>query len=240
MPHRSTARAVTLALLVAVVGGIPLHSEDAAAAAGPTPPGAASQTVFPIEGQSAASGLAARRGGGGHLRGGDFSAAAGLSRGVDWMAMMKRLLHWKRSGIQPGPEWDFVPQLVGSLLPGNSLKWDAPCFSATSAVESEPTMGTGGMVVSVQIELEGRRGVICEDAYLLATPWRYLLLDEAISGSHIEKWGPMTRHSIPPRPRRLAILAACLTDPCGRVCGLGYKHEQKRTRVPPVDAGCFC
>ena len=117
MPHRSAARAVALALLVAVVGGIPLHSEDAAAAAGPAPPGAASQAVFPTEGQSAASGLAARRGGGGHLPSGDFSAAAG----VDWMAMMKRLLHWRRSGIQPGPEWDFVPKLVQNPRPPPSF-----------------------------------------------------------------------------------------------------------------------
>ncbi|KAJ1482286.1 hypothetical protein T484DRAFT_2667504 [Baffinella frigidus] len=210
MPRRSAARALTLALLVAVAGGIPLHSHDAAAAAGPASPaaastgafpaegqsvasGLASKGAFPIEGQSAASGLAARRGGGGHVRGGAFTAAAAERHGVDWLSIMERLLKWRRNGIQPGPEFDFVPQLVGSILPGASLKWDAPCFSATSAVVRDvPTQTKDGAVVTVTIELQGRTEMICEDAYLLATPWRYLLLDEAISGSHVEKWGPMT------------------------------------------------
>lgn len=229
MPRRSAARALTLALLVAVAGGIPLHSHDAAAAAGPASPaaastgafpaegqsvasGLASKGAFPIEGQSAASGLAARRGGGGHVRGGAFTAAAAERHGVDWLSIMERLLKWRRNGIQPGPEFDFVPQLVGSILPGASLKWDAPCFSATSAVVRDvPTQTKDGAVVTVTIELQGRTEMICEDAYLLATPWRYLLLDEAISGSHVEKWGPMTRHGIP--------LLVCDRN-------LGHKREQ--------------
>jgi len=142
-------------------------------------------------GDSSMEQLATGRGTRGHVRGGAFQLPHPEQRGVDWLSVMNRLHERGRTGVQPGPEWDFVPELVATVVPGDAAKWEAPCFSATSLVETTPVQEAGGTVVSLKISLTGRTGVLCEDAYLLATPWRYLLLDEALSGSHVERWGPM-------------------------------------------------
>mmetsp|Transcript_60153 Transcript_60153/g.141596 ORF Transcript_60153/g.141596 Transcript_60153/m.141596 type:complete len:550 (+) Transcript_60153:53-1702(+) len=90
----------------------------------------------------------------------------------------------------PGPEYAFVPQYLGSVMPGNStIEWSSPCFKHASASIS---LNADKTTVSVTIQLDDRKTLLCDEAYLLATPFHYEILDMALISSKTITWTKTT------------------------------------------------
>uniref|UniRef100_A0A7S0NDH2 Uncharacterized protein n=1 Tax=Hanusia phi TaxID=3032 RepID=A0A7S0NDH2_9CRYP len=88
----------------------------------------------------------------------------------------------------PGPEWSFVPEYIGSLRPGGGgIRWMGNCFNDTSSeVNMDPQHEA-----KVTISMHSPVAIFCEDAYFIATPFRYDLVDFIIHGKYEIKWGKM-------------------------------------------------
>lgn len=88
----------------------------------------------------------------------------------------------------PGPEWSFVPEYIGSLRPGGGgIHWTGNCFNETSSeVNMDPLHN-----LKVTVEMHSPVAIFCEDAYFIATPFRYDLVDFLLHGKYEINWGKM-------------------------------------------------
>jgi len=82
----------------------------------------------------------------------------------------------------PGPWYGFVPQYEGFILDGIS-RWKSDCFTVS---QGEATRSPGGL--NIKFEFSEKKNVFCDEALLLATPYRYLIEDELLPGKKSVSW----------------------------------------------------
>jgi hypothetical protein len=89
--------------------------------------------------------------------------------------------HWRGPAATRDPYYNFMPVYEGSLLPGGgALTWSSPCFDNIS-VSFEAFSSAGA---KVSLDARGRRKILCDDVYVLATQEDLRFLEKVLDGRH--------------------------------------------------------